>query len=246
MGLPAGWLAKSSKFVNRSVGKYFDFLRKSIINLHSLTPTAYLSAKELRLIPSLIARPLYESLDFTHVNDWGATPMFRPGGSSTTKRGRAQVATGALAEAALLFEASEDCSNRSPGSLMPLFSDTLCVVIECDSGNAIEAATWMHLAHDDKLSGKYCVWIAPVIARSTSLARELIAGAIAIWEERNPAYTSCEVQCMAVQSESIFTSLGFKTIFSTCLMRRSLGSSQLPSFPPPSPTYFAFAGWHGT
>lgn len=178
--------------------------------------------------------------------------MLRPASSGNAKRGRAKLAGGALAEAAMQFEASHECSDRSPGSVMSMFANALCVVIESDDSNAIDAATWVHLAHEDEQAGVCGIWIAPVIARSTSLARELISDAIAVWEEQHPTYSGTEVNCLVVkrggnnEADELFTSLGFDTIFSPPFMRKGLGKNPLPSFPTPPSTYFCLAGWHGT
>lgn len=79
---------------------------------------------------------------------------------------------------------------------MAMYPDALCVAIESDGGDAIDAAPWVHLTHEDKRSGVHRIWIAPVIARSTNLVRELVLGTIAIWEEQTPSYTSTVATCV--------------------------------------------------
>lgn len=206
----------------------------------------------MRLRTSTTTRPLYESLSFTPVSDWEVAILLRPAGSGSPNRGRAQHATGALKEAAMQFEASQDCSGRPPGSLMSMFPDALCVVTKSMRGNAIDAAAWVHLAFEDKQTEGSKVWIAPAIARSTSLARELISGVIAIWEEQNPSYSSTQAACLSLkrtrdgESEELFTSLGFSAVRSTPLMRKGLGNNQLPRFLTPPLTYFCLARYHRT
>lgn len=211
-----------------------------------MTLIAYPRVKELRLLSTMAGQSQYESLSFAHISDRETAVLLRSAISPSSKPGLAQLATGALGDAAKQLEASQLCSSRAPGSVMAMYPDALCVAIESDGGDAIDAAPWVHLTHEDKRSGVHRIWIAPVIARSTNLVRELVLGTIAIWEEQTPSYTSTVATCVVFkrsgdgQSGELFSSLGFHTVEPAPIMRKGLGDKPLPSVPPLPSALFAF------
>lgn len=196
----------------------------------------------MRLLASENVVPFYESLSFTLDRNWEVTGMFRRLDAGPLQRGRGEAAVGELKEAAHRFEESENA--RAPGSIFSIKSHALCVVVRSHDGSGLDAAVWV--VPDDKYERHSVPWISlsPVVARSPSLAREVISDAVAIWEEQNPSPSGVKVRCQVLKrgghghAEEVFSSLGFTYSYSSPLMRRALGEKPCPPVPGPPASYY--------
>lgn len=200
----------------------------------------------MRLLSVQKSIQFYEAISFEQNLVWEIAGMFRIRGAPPLQRGRSEVALGALKEAAHRFESSEECNVRAPGSSFSVKSHALCVVMKSQDGNGVDAAAWVVPNGYFKSSEEnHMISLSPVVARSPSLAREVVSDAIAIWEEENPVPGGIEVRCQVLkqgghgQAVEMFASLGFVHTYSSPLMRRALGTKPCPPLPAPSDMYYA-------
>lgn len=184
----------------------------------------------------------YESLSFSLNFHWEVAGMARMPDAGPLQRGRGEAAVGALKEDAHRFEALENV--RAPGSNFSMKAHALCVVVKSPDASGVDAAAWV--VSDDKSERHAIPWISlsPVVARSPSLAQEVVSDAIAILEEQNLLRDGIKVRCQVLkrgghgQGKKVFESLHFQHIYSSPLMRRALGGNPCPPLSQPPATYY--------
>ncbi len=195
--------------------------------------------------------PLYEKLGFAQMEHWDVKFMTRPPLPAPALSRRAKLASAPQEEAAKQFEASDFCAARKSQSQLHVEPGALCIVIESELDSKIKAAAWIRAALPEANTGNPGMWIAPVVADSADLAKQVVSDAIAIWEERNPTPAGSDVRSLVLgsgghgKSLAIFESLGFKTVFSPPFMRKMFADTPA-ALPAPSVRHYALTGWHGT